>query len=63
MLAALIGPLFGAAAAVVLGWVFPETMAGLIEWLGWPLSVWQFGFCLGFVGAFFQSRQAPNIGD
>ena len=48
-------PLMGAFAAAVLAWLFPETMTGLMGWLGWDLAAWQMGFCMGFVSAFLKA--------
>lgn len=51
----MLGSLFGAAAGLVVGIVFDDTMRLMAHMLGVPTAApWQLGCMLGFIGGFFR---------
>ncbi len=59
----IIGFLGGAFSGLMVGWVFDETMATFIAYVGIELAPWQVGGMLGFVGGFFKSSLSTKKDD
>lgn len=51
----ILGACLGAISGYIVGWLFDDSMAHLIKFLGTDAAPYQIGAMLGFVGGFFRA--------
>ena len=64
LLAICLGTIFGAVAGWAVGWLFDETSAKVLAYIGVEgFAMWEIGAALGFVGGFFRGSSSSSSSD